>query len=372
MGVYIVRPRVCLQSIGYCVRHSPAVRFSTCSSRQGTLLAIGCLDGNIVIYDFIAKAVSRTIQAHVYLVQSLSWSNAGDAFVSCSSDGSICIWSATTSQCLLRLCSFEICPSHVCFHPSDSNLILIDFVGHRPALVNRQKYQTRGSFYHILSDGTKSASSANGWTSIFDHDGQFIITGNAQGELHVFSTTPALEMIQSGPIDPSRHCAVRQLCLSARSTHLAVLSLDKIRLYDWKTLVKPRSHVAFQCQHVLVDRVTKTKFMRMSFFSDGESSLMFELPLRGQYDDQPCSIRNPNMMSRRDEIVIYRIYLVCIARRMTIMLPALLFGGARIEYDNDVYPECPPRVRIFPDATDRFLSLGEYRFALGVIAIDVN
>lgn len=44
----------------------------TCSfNRRGTLLAVGCNDGRIVIWDFLTRGISKIISAHAHPVCSV-------------------------------------------------------------------------------------------------------------------------------------------------------------------------------------------------------------------------------------------------------------------------------------------------------------
>lgn len=50
----------------------------TCSfNKHGTLLAVGCNDGRIVVWDFLTRGIAKIISAHVHPVCSISWSRSG-------------------------------------------------------------------------------------------------------------------------------------------------------------------------------------------------------------------------------------------------------------------------------------------------------
>ena len=72
----------------------------TCQfNRFGTLFAVGCNDGRIVVWDFLTRGIAKIIQAHVHPVCSLSWSRTGRRIVSASTDNTVSIWDILTGEC---------------------------------------------------------------------------------------------------------------------------------------------------------------------------------------------------------------------------------------------------------------------------------
>lgn len=72
----------------------------TCSfNKRGTLLAVGCNDGRIVIWDFLTRGIAKIITAHVHPVCSISWSRNGHKIASASTDNMVCIWNILSGEC---------------------------------------------------------------------------------------------------------------------------------------------------------------------------------------------------------------------------------------------------------------------------------
>ncbi|CAB3996937.1 retinoblastoma-binding 5 homolog, partial [Paramuricea clavata] len=91
----------------------------TCSfNRRGTLLAVGCNDGRIVIWDFLTRGISKIISAHVHPVCSVSWSRNGYKLLSASSDWCVSVWDVLTGECDEKY-RFPSVIIKVQFHPRD-------------------------------------------------------------------------------------------------------------------------------------------------------------------------------------------------------------------------------------------------------------
>lgn len=61
-------------------------------NRHGTLLAVGCESGQVVIWDYLTQAVDRSLLGHSKEVTSLTWSRCGRQLLSAGLDGRLVIW----------------------------------------------------------------------------------------------------------------------------------------------------------------------------------------------------------------------------------------------------------------------------------------
>lgn len=69
-------------------------------NRRGTLLAGGCNDGKILIWDFVTRNLLKVIIAHSHPVSSINWSRDGRYLVSAGCDNYVHIWEVLTGKCI--------------------------------------------------------------------------------------------------------------------------------------------------------------------------------------------------------------------------------------------------------------------------------
>mmetsp|Transcript_2693 Transcript_2693/g.6755 ORF Transcript_2693/g.6755 Transcript_2693/m.6755 type:complete len:494 (-) Transcript_2693:181-1662(-) len=72
-------------------------------NRKGTLLAAGCSDGAIVVWDFETRGVALTLEGHQMGVVSLSWSRNGRVLVSGGADQCLIQWDVASRREVARL-----------------------------------------------------------------------------------------------------------------------------------------------------------------------------------------------------------------------------------------------------------------------------
>ena len=124
-----------------CVSHATTAAFN----RRGSVLAVGCNDGHIFLWDFLTRGIAKIIWAHVNAITSLSWSRNGRLLATSSTDCYVCIWDVLKSNCILQW-HFSSTPFSVQFSPRDSNILLIRRMKERSMLVKYSTSEGKGLF----------------------------------------------------------------------------------------------------------------------------------------------------------------------------------------------------------------------------------
>ena len=129
----------------------------TCQfNRFGTLLAVGCNDGRIVVWDFLTRGIAKIIQAHVHPVCSISWSRSGQRMVSASTDNTVSVWDILTGESDQRF-RFPSPVLKVQFHPRCETEILVTPMRHAAVVVT------------ISEQPTSSSATASSMTTLLTH-----------------------------------------------------------------------------------------------------------------------------------------------------------------------------------------------------------
>lgn len=103
--------------------------FSGAVSSDGKLIAAGCADQNVYLWDADTRDGIAVLPGHGGYVQALAFDVAGSMLVAGSADGSLRIWSLADREIIL-LHKAENGPiTDVCFHPDGSRLAAAYFDG---------------------------------------------------------------------------------------------------------------------------------------------------------------------------------------------------------------------------------------------------
>uniref|UniRef100_A0A1B6G611 Uncharacterized protein n=3 Tax=Proconiini TaxID=565685 RepID=A0A1B6G611_9HEMI len=232
----------------------------TCAfNKRGTLLAVGCNDGRIVIWDFLTRGIAKIISAHMHPVCSLSWSRNGFKLLSASTDNNVCIWDVLSGECEQKY-RFPSPILKVQFHPRNDKVFLVCPMRHAAVLVD-----TDGDHKIVpLDEDTDLTIVAS-----FDRRGQFIYTGNAKGKILVMSC-PDLELKASFKVSTSA-TAVKSIEFARRGECFLVNSADRvIRVYNSEKVKNCGKDGEPEPIQKLQDLVNKTMWKKCCFSGDGE------------------------------------------------------------------------------------------------------
>ncbi|XP_053658066.1 retinoblastoma-binding protein 5 homolog [Anopheles marshallii] len=235
----------------------------TCAfNKYGTLLAVGCNDGRVVIWDFLTRGIAKIISAHVHPVCSLCWSRNGHKLLSASTDNNVCIWDVLSGDCEQKY-RFPSPILKVQFHPRNDNKFLVCPMRYAAILVDI------GGKHECLpldNDGDLNIVAA------FDRRGEHIYTGNAKGKILVLNAN-TLEIVASFKIvlGSSSVTAVKSIEFARRGEAFLVNTSDRvIRVYDSKEVVTCGKDGEPEPIQKLQDLVNKTTWKKCCFSGDGE------------------------------------------------------------------------------------------------------
>ncbi|GLH03170.1 hypothetical protein R5R35_014365 [Gryllus longicercus] len=235
----------------------------TCAyNKRGTLLAVGCNDGRIVIWDFLTRGIAKIISAHVHPVCSISWSRNGHKLLSASTDNNVCIWDVLSGECDQKY-RFPSPILKVQFHPRNDKIFLVCPMRHAAVLV-----QTDGNHRIVpLDDDTDLNIVAS-----FDRRGQYVYTGNAKGKVLVLSTSD-LELKASFKVTQgtTSATAVKSIEFARRGECFLINTADRvIRVYDSQEVLTCGKDGEPEPIQKLQDLVNKTMWKKCCFSGDGE------------------------------------------------------------------------------------------------------
>ncbi|XP_055704855.1 retinoblastoma-binding protein 5 homolog [Phlebotomus papatasi] len=235
----------------------------TCTfNRYGTLLAVGCNDGRIVIWDFLTRGIAKIISAHVHPVCSLSWSRSGHKLLSASTDNNVCIWDILTGDCEYKF-RFPSPVLKVQFHPRDNNKFLVCPMKYAAVLV-----EIGGSHKLVPLDQDGDLNII----ATFDRRGEFLFTGNGKGKVLVFKAD-TMDIVATFKIivGASSVTAIKSIEFARRGDAFLINSSDRIiRIYNAKDVISCGKNGEPEAVQKLQDLVNKTTWKKCCFSGDGE------------------------------------------------------------------------------------------------------
>lgn len=233
----------------------------TCAfNKLGTLLAVGCNNGMIIIWDFLTRSMGKVIPAHVRPVSSMSWSPSGYQIASGSTDNTVGIWEVISGECKQKF-RFPSPVFKVQFDPKNMERLLVCPMIHAAVLVKTNRIHT---VLPIDDDGDVNI------TATFDKRGDYVYTGNAKGKVLVFDSK-TLEVRASFSIILGTSTAIRCIEFSRKGDCFLINATDRlIRVYDSNKVLAYGKDGKLEPIQILQDLVNNTKWKTCCFSGDGE------------------------------------------------------------------------------------------------------
>ncbi|KAM9369381.1 retinoblastoma-binding protein 5 [Phaethornis superciliosus] len=236
----------------------------TCTfNRWGTLLAVGCNDGRIVIWDFLTRGIAKIISAHIHPVCSLCWSRDGHKLASASTDNIVSQWDVLSGDCDQRF-RFPSPILKVQYHPRDQNRVLVCPMKSAPVML------TLSDSKHVVLP-VDDDSDLNVVAS-FDRRGDYIYTGNAKGKILVLKTDTQ-DLVASFRVTTgtSNTTAIKSIEFARKGSCFLINTADRIiRVYDGREILTCGRDGEPEPMQKLQDLVNRTPWKKCCFSGDGE------------------------------------------------------------------------------------------------------
>ncbi|WP_129627962.1 PQQ-binding-like beta-propeller repeat protein [Candidatus Oscillochloris fontis] len=190
---------------------------------QGTEIAVGSIDGTILLITPQSGTINQRLEGHSDQVNRIAYSPDGQRLVSASRDGSLSIWDCTDGSEIINLPttnSDEV--TVVAFSPAGS---MIASVANGEISLWDAAGQSLGKTWTLRSNEI-----VQGLT--FSHDGRWLAAGNDSGDLAIWEVSTSREVARI-----TTQSAFTDLAFSPDGTHIASAERTRqVRIWDAATL----------------------------------------------------------------------------------------------------------------------------------------
>ncbi|KAL5112621.1 hypothetical protein TcWFU_007952 [Taenia crassiceps] len=240
---------------GGCAPFVVTIQFN----RPGSLVAVGCNDGRIEIWDFVTRRIAKIIVAHSHPVCSISWSRNSRQLLSASTDNTVSIWNVVTGECE-RIFTFPCPVMKVQFNPRNPAQILVCPLRHPPVLI-----EVICGKPIILKQEEENDLSV---VASYDRRGTHIYTGNSRGKVCIYDTETLKIVNQFRSISTATNAAIKSIEFSRRGDFFLLSCADRfIRIYNCSDALESSEPEPLQ---KLRDLVTGSHWRKCCFSGDGE------------------------------------------------------------------------------------------------------
>ncbi|CAL8099284.1 unnamed protein product [Calicophoron daubneyi] len=241
---------------GGCATYTITLQFN----RIGSLLAIGCNDGRVEIWDFVTRRIAKILVAHTHPVCSLSWSRDSRHLLTASTDNTVSIWNVITSDCEQTF-RFPCPVLKAQLNARKPGQFLVCPMRHPPVVINIQT----GDSTVIHPDDENDLSIV----ASYDRRGKYIYTGNSKGKVCIYDTEK-FEVISSFKSGSAANAAIKSIEFARRGEYFLLNCADRvIRVYNCEDALKKGGSDPEPIKK-LKDLVTGSHWRKCCFSGDGE------------------------------------------------------------------------------------------------------
>ena len=240
-------------------------------NRRGNLLAGGCRNGMIVVWDFDTHGVAQTFTQHRGRITSISWTRSSRLLLSSSVEGTLILWDVVHGSAVhtVNLGGDLI---HAALHPRSRSLALVCvtssstagqafLIGLDPSAKERTPLLTPQS---DPSDTAGSSQQPNATFACFTHDGSMALVGTSRGTVHVVRTQTQEELIV---LRMPGGAAIKSLMSSPDGKSVLTNSSDRvIRAYSLEKILSGERPQPRELQDV----VNRVQWAHAGFSSESE------------------------------------------------------------------------------------------------------
>lgn len=246
---------------GGCATYTITLQFN----RIGSLLAIGCNDGRVELWDYVTRRISKVLIAHSHPVCCLSWSRDSRKLLTASTDNIVSIWNVVSSDCE-RTFRFPCPVLKAQFNPRKADQFLVCPMRHPPVVISVSSGEPTIIQPEDENDPSIVAS--------YDRRGRFIYTGNSKGRTQRVMVcvydTDKFQLVASFRPASSANAAVKSIEFARRGECFLLNCSDRvIRVFSCADAISS-SGCELEPKKKLKDLVTGSHWRKCCFSGDGE------------------------------------------------------------------------------------------------------
>lgn len=228
-------------------------------NRKGSLLAVGCNDGRVVVWDFDTHGITRMFSGHVQRISALSWSRNGRYLLSASGDWHVIIWDVLSSE---KKASYKFDGPVLAarLHPRNDNVFIACPMLSAPIIVDMTKPEPECRQVIDLPEDEiapqKGQRAEQGVIAVFTKKGEKIYAGTPRGNIIIIDTTTRTKLKEIS-VATGTQTGIKSIAFSQDGSAYIVNSMDRnIRVYRTDSDV---------CEHTFSDVVNHVQWKTCCF-----------------------------------------------------------------------------------------------------------